>query len=470
MRLIRTSVLAIALACTAMSAATAADYYVKPSKGGSVTAPALTTMSVPGVTQTGTTNTTSTGTTLGRTTAGLSGAAVTPANTFASMSALFTSNKLKSGDRIFLMNGAHGPLVFRGMKFAAPVLIAPMPGSFAQVDSILIDSSANLVFQDLGVWPTSLTPGKAPLIRSYGNTSDLIFTNLDVRSVFDAPNYSAWSRATWISNKRAGFLIDGNRVTVRGTRITGLQNGIIGMADNLLLDHNTIDGFSADALRALGDNSIVRGNLVQNCMSIDLTHHDGFQSYSVGPTGKPGTGTQRNLVIENNRIFETVGKPSAMKCLLQGIGMFDGMYDGVVIQNNLIAVSAYHGIAIAGALNAKILQNTIVPASGLVGKFPWIKVSNHKLGMPSSNVVIENNLSTNVVTISNPTRNIVVSNNPKPGTASNEFTAFAQMDLSLKATSKGVDAGDTKATTLTDVMGVKRWKGNGPDAGAYESR
>lgn len=516
MRLIRTSVLAILLATVSSSFALAAEFYVKPLISGPVTAPALAALSIPAGSVTGTSTTTAAAgstTTTGTTTVSTSvsrtttttetagkwvsvadttpdtptaaapstttastattasttaGAAIAPANTFPSFVALMNSGQLKGGDRVFLMDGYHGPIVVRGQQFTSPVLITSMPGATAQADSILVDNSSNIVFQGIKVWASS--PGKSMLIRSYPNTQNIVFTGLDVRALSNSTDYRNWTVAELLNNKRTGFLADGVGVTVSKNRLTGLQNGILTLGDNALIEGNIVDGFTGDGMRALGDNNIVRGNLVQNCLNIDANHRDGFQSYSTGPTGKPGTGTLMNLTIENNRIFEWVGAPNPLSCKLQGIGMFDGMFDGTLIQNNLIVVSAYHGISVAGALNSTIRQNTVVNTSGAAAKSPWILVAPHKNGTPSRNDVIVNNLASNIITSTNPATGIVVANNVRAGAASNEFTAFAQQDLSLKATSTGVDAGDPKYTTPTDVMGIKRWLGKGPDAGAYESR
>ena len=40
--------------------------------------------------------------------------------------------------------------------------------------------------------------------------------------------------------------------------------------------------------------------------------------------------------------------------------MFDGMYDGVKIRNNVIQASGYHGITITGALNSEVVNNTVL--------------------------------------------------------------------------------------------------------------
>jgi hypothetical protein len=392
-----------------------------------------------------------------------------PTTPWKSVAALLASGQVKAGDRIFLQAGYHGPLVVRGYRFTAPVLIAPAPGEVAHVDSILIDQSANFVFKDLKVWPSGANPTNTQVIRSYSNSSDLAFSGLDVRSTPNAPGYMSWSQATWTANKRSGMVLQGARITVQNTRITGVTNGILLSGASGLIEGNIVDGFAADGMRALGDNSIVRNNKVQNCINIDATHKDGFQAFSMGPKG-PGTGVLKNLVIENNKIIEWASQQTnPLRCKLQGIGMFDGIYDGLRIENNIVVVSAYHGINVSGALNADIRQNTVVNPNGLAGKHPWVRVANHKNGTPSKNVDMANNFATNITTVTNTANNVIVTNNVRSGAASTEFVGFATQNYALKTTSKAVDAGTPKQMTAKDILGVVRFKGKGPDAGAFES-
>lgn len=385
------------------------------------------------------------------------------------MSALLSSGQVAGGDRIFLLDGYHGPIRIKDLKYSSLVLVAPLPGSTAHIESLLIDNSGNLAFKDLKVWATSANASNGALIRSYPNTQDLVFSNLDVRSTATAPTYLNWTSTNWYNNKRPGFLIDGNRVTLQGNRMTAVQHGMVVLAQNALIENNIVDGFIGDGMRALGDNSIVRGNQIQNCVSIDATHHDGFQSYSRGTGGKPGTGTLKNLVVENNRIFETTGGRTTMTCKLQGIGMFDGMFDGLRIENNTVVVSAYHGITVSGALNTIIRHNTVVHSNGLGGKSPWVKVGSHKNGTPSQNVQIVNNFGTNFTSTTDTAKNILVANNVRAGAASAEFVDFAGLNLALKKASVATDKGDPTRSNAADILGVKRFKGVAPDVGSFES-
>jgi Right handed beta helix region len=491
MRLFRTALSALVGLTTAISPAFAADYFVQAARPGPVAGVALSVISLqasltdastpaPGAdadssphprwlhragheagTETG-------GAAIDESTIVPLQAA--PTAPWKSVGALLASGKVKAGDRIFLNAGYHGPLVIRGHKFTAPVLIAPAPGVVAHVDSILIDASANFVFKDLKVWPSGLNPTNTQIIRSYTTSSDLAFTGLDVRSVPDAPGYMSWSATTWKANKRSGFFLQGNRVTVQNSRVTGVFHGILLSGASSLIEGNVVDGFSADGMRAIGDNSIVRNNRVQNCISIDGTHKDGFQSFSSGPNG-PGSGVLKNLVIENNKIIEWASQQTnPLRCRLQGIGMFDGMYDGLRIENNIIVVSAYHGINVSGALNADIRQNTVVNPNGLAGKHPWVRVAAHKNGTPSRNVDLANNFATNITSVTNTANNVIVTNNVRAGAATTEFVGFATQNYALKSTSKAIDAGTATQMTAKDIAGVARFKGKGPDAGAFESQ
>ncbi|MFZ5710274.1 MAG: choice-of-anchor Q domain-containing protein [Pseudomonadota bacterium] len=394
-----------------------------------------------------------------------------PTAPWKSLQQLLDSGQVKGGDRIFLMDGYHGPLVVRNMNFNSPVLIAASPGATAQADSILVANSRNIIFRDLKVWPTSTTSTSA-IVRSYPDTSDLAFVNLDVRGGPDAGNYMSWSLAEWRDGLRTGMLIQGARQTITGTRVTAVQHGILATGDDDLLDGNIIDGFAGDGMRALGDRSIVRKNRVQNCIDIqDKQHRDGFQTYSIGSDGKVGTGTQYGLVVEGNKIFEwTSPVANPLRCRLQGISMFDGMYDNFRIENNVVVVSAYHGLTVAGALNSVIRQNTVVNPSGQPARNPWIRIAYHKNGTPPRNTEVVNNLASYIVVPDNASLGIRAANNVIAGAASTEFVDFANENLALSAASSAIDKGDPARMTASDILDVKRFRGRGPDVGAYESR
>lgn len=382
---------------------------------------------------------------------------------------LMNSGKVTGGDRIFLLSGYHGQLLVRDQKYTSKVVIAPAAGAVAHADNILVMNSTNVQIQGLKVWPRSSNAGTSALVRSYSSTSNIAFTDLDVRSTSTAGNYASWSKTDWNNYLRTAFQVDGSGATVARNRVTGVFNGIIMLGKKALLEENIIDGFSGDGMRALGDDSIVRRNKVQNCHQINASHTDAFQAWTNGPTGKVGTGTLRNLTIEDNKIFEFVGTRSPIACKLQGISLFAGVYDNFLIRNNVISTTAYHGITMAGGQNSQIVNNTVMHAFGTAGVYPWIRLSTNRDGRPSQNTTVANNVTTSMKATTDPSKSIAVTNNVVVTNASNEFTSLNQQNFTLRATAKAVDAGTASLAPKDDIVGSARPKGKAPDAGAYEN-
>lgn len=398
-------------------------------------------------------------------------AAANATSSYPSFSALMKAGVVKGGDRVLLMSGYHGAISVNGMRFTSNVTVMPAPGQVAHVDSIDVMGSSNVVFDGLKVWARSVNAGSIALVRTYANSSNVTFTNMDVRSVANAAGYMGWTLADWKTNRRGGFLVDGSNISVINNRLTGLANVIFALGPRALIENNVIDGWGDDATRALGDGSTLRGNKMQNCFHISSNHDDGFQSFSRGAGGKVGTGTVYNLTIENNKIYEwhtTATNP--VRCKLQGIGMFDGMYENVIVRNNVVSVSGYHGIAIAGAKNALITQNTVVSSSGAVTGYPWIKVTPHKNGTASTLVTAANNTTNAMKVKSDPAKKNIAVNNTVVTNFANEFNAASLWDYQLRATAKSANAGSAAYATPADIVGVPRPKGKGPDAGAFESQ
>lgn len=419
------------------------------------------------VTTTESTTTTTTGTT--STTVAPTVQAPSTSNSFASFAALAASKKLVAGDHVLFMAGYHGMLSVSGQNFTAPVTLMAAPGAAAHVDAIRVTASSNITIKDLKVWTTGATTTVVSQVRADADTADITFQNLDVRAVDASVNYVSWDLATWTANKRNGIEMKGTRNSAIGNRVTGVNFGIAASGNGALIENNIIDGFSGDGMRALGDNSVIRGNRVQNCVKIDGNHADGFQSWSRGPNGA-GSGTVYNLVIEGNKIFEWNNPTvSPLKCKLQGVGMFDGMYDGVKVSNNLVSSTQYHGIAIAGALNTLINNNTVTAPINTQQNYPWIKVSSHKNGTPSRNVRASNNTSNGMGVPPSTVNNVVVSNNVLVTNPPAEFVSPVGQNFALQPTAKSANAGAAAYATPVDILGVPRPRGSAPDTGAYES-
>lgn len=371
--------------------------------------------------------------------------------------------KAKAGDTILLLDGDYTELIIKNRAFDAPVTIRSANGKKARIERISVEGkSSNLVFQNLSVWASDPTKAGANRVQTGG--TDIVFDGLDVRSSKDATSYPTWNKNQWLSrNSMKGFSSTGTRITMKNSTFTGLGFAVVlsGPENNLL--NNTIQGFRGDGLRVLGNNSIIRGNRITDCVRVDNNHMDGIQSWS--RDGKPVKG----LVIEGNTIIDWSNPVRAFGyCPLQGIGFFDGFYDDLVIRNNVIATSTYHGISVYGVRNAEITNNTVVNSKGENKSSPWLAVNNHKNGTPSTNVVTSNNLAMKFTGVSSAANKRVATANSVILYPARVFQDITKFNYRPKAESGFVDTGDVTYAPATDIANNSRPAGGAPDRGAYE--
>lgn len=404
----------------------------------------------------------------GRAAGGADGSAARP---FPSVEAALAAGVVEAGDRLILGPGAHGVIRIVGHRFEAPVTVEPAAGAEVRAAGIQIAESANLRIRGIGVWPETPAPHWRALVHVARSAADIELERLDIRSAPDAPGYLGWSAEDWLGRMRHGAMLEGTRIALRDSRIRGAQSGIVVGGPHAEIVGNLVEGFSGDGMVGLGDHGVFRGNTVRDCIHVDDTHRDGFQSWTIGADGRVGTGVVTGVVIDGNRFLEWAGpRDHPLRCELQGIGLFDGRFEGWVIQNNLVAVSHWHGIAIYGADDPRILHNTVVHVDGARGQKPWIRVASHKNGTPSRGGVVANNIAMNFVLEEdrNPAlrshRNVVLSRPTR--VLRDPFGG----DFRLLPDAGSVDAADPRYATEADVDGTPRPLGDGADVGAFEVR
>ncbi len=171
----------------------------------------------------------------------------------------------------------------------------------------------------------------------------------------------------------------------------------------------------------------------------------------------------------------------------QGIGCFDGVFLNWVIENNIVMTDHWHGISMYGAVNCRIINNTVIDPYLVSTVDPydnnatnigpaWILISKKTNGPPSSGNVVINNLVANNVFFTTPemgtgSKNIVLG---ALSNFSNYFVDVSDMavpvsfNLQLLPGCSAIDAGDTLYAPGIDFEGVMRPQGAGIDVGAYE--
>ncbi len=388
-----------------------------------------------------------------------------------SLAEAFRIGKPSDGDRVVLLEGNHGSLNIRGLRYDPPLVITSASQDRAHVDFIAVTSSSGIVIQDLDVWPRE--PGDLRAVASTTKDSTTIrFENLRIMSRPNADqHYLRWSAQDWTGPWRThGIRMDGADNIATGNTIFGIDFGITTTGPNSRILGNRVFGFSGDALRSLGDDTVISGNRVENCVKVNKNHDDGFQAWA--PRGK-AAGSQSalsNLTITNNMILEWTGPSNhPLLCRMQGIGMFDGPYRDVRITNNVIVVSAYHGISIHGGHGVIITHNTVVHSNPNSGEnFPWIRVNDQKGGAPASDLVVANNLAmgyANATSAPLPPFRLTNAQITRPFPL---FENAQEHDYRPRADSGVIDAGKSAYAPDHDIIGQPRPQGNAPDLGAYE--
>ncbi len=159
---------------------------------------------------------------------------------------------------------------------------------------------------------------------------------------------------------------------------------------------------------------------------------------------------------------------------MHGIGCFDGMFDGWVVENNLIVNGSAPGIVFLGATNCRIVNNTVIrnPLKS-THAHPMMEVSAHKWDQgPYSNVYSNNNLVRNNIAggakfwhSTNLTRdhNLFVTDY-----ATGYFADYASFDFRPLSGGPLVDTGDGTLAPTIDLDGNPRPRGTAHDIGAYE--
>ena len=382
---------------------------------------------------------------------------------FTSVQEAVRSDLVSGGDRIILRKGEYGTIKIVHARFDTAIEIISETQGAAHADQIIVQGSQGLYFKGISVWPRKSRTKPRHLVHAGADATNIRFDAMDIRGNVDAPaRYMNWSKAEWLEDGRtSGVRLDGANNAITNSRLTGVAFGITTSGDRAVVRGNRIEGFSGDAMRGLGNGSVFEGNKVENCFKVDKNHDDGFQSWAT-KKGENGRKTISDMVIENNIILEWTGPAShPLHCTLQGIGLFDGIYKNFTIRNNLIAVSAYHGIALYGGTDSRIVNNTVVNISGAAVAYPWIMLSDHKNGWKGRDLLVTNNVAMAYKGIKAAAQHNAVSRY-----LTTLFRDPEKFDFRLMLGSPLVDAGTMEGAPEHDILGTART--GHPDLGAFE--
>ena len=375
---------------------------------------------------------------------------------------------IRAGDTVWLRTGYHGAVSFSGGNYAPPITVVAAAGQTPRVSRISFAAAHGFIVGGLSVSPSyAPSPQVGTMVQINGASSDIVVRNCEL---FSVPDASAWGATEWINSASSAFQVSGDRVTVSGNVARNVRFGISVDGPNALIENNQIVNFSADGLRGLGNNGVFQYNLVKNVYvddaAGDTNHDDGFQSWSVG-TGGVGTGVVTGVVLRGNIFVNREDPNQKLPNSMQGIGCFDGLFDGWVVENNVVVTDHWHGISFYGMKNSRIVNNTVIDVNNASPGPPWIMVTPHKDGRASENVLIRNNLATDY----DLTGNAIVQDHNTTLTSATLAAYFVdptKFDLHLLPNAPAVDMGSADQAPALDADRIARPQGKGFDLGAYE--
>ncbi len=377
---------------------------------------------------------------------------------------------VKAGDRLILRDGFHGEFWVRGAYNADTITIVAQDGHVPRLNRVLLSAAANWTLRGL-----SISPSHAPIYSSgtmveienhgyHGPSWSVVIEDCDIFSVDDA---SGWSGSDWVDLAASAINVEGERVSVLRNHLRNVRHGITVSGDHAEIRRNTIDGFSADGLRGLGDYGLFEYNEVKNAFAGsahgDGNHDDGFQSWSFGPGGV-GTGEVRGVVLRGNKFVNAEDPDHPLVSTLQGIGCFDGFFVDWVVENNVVITDHWHGISFYGMRDSRVVNNTVVDLNATAPGPAWLLVRADKDDVPSENTVVRNNLAATIsvsgINMSNDSN--VEFANPA------QYFVDPPLDVHLLEAGPGVNNGSAIEPPALDAERIARPQGPGIDLGAYE--
>lgn len=370
---------------------------------------------------------------------------------------------VQAGDTLMLMSDQHGEVEIDRHVNTGMITILAAPDHQPILATLHLRSSAYWRIEGLTISTEPYgyyTNDHLLFIESHGwrGPADHIeIRNCTVTSGADSWN---WTLDQWLTRSTNGINVVGDHILIEDNLVTNIDMGISIVGDSCIARNNQIINFSGDGIRPLGSHLLIEGNLIKNCFDIDDNHDDGIQSFNLG------TYNVTDVIIRGNTILNYDDPNQPFLGPLQGIGCFDGPFTNWVIENNVISVNHWHGISLYGAVNCRIINNTVLdPTPGTTPGPSWILVTDKKDGTPSTGCIAKNNLTNTLNVDGEQSHNLTLAGIPAYDLY---FVDHSLADFHLLAGCPAIDQADPSVAPPLDRDGVTRPQGNGVDIGAYE--
>ncbi|MGB3315931.1 MAG: hypothetical protein WBB85_16135 [Albidovulum sp.] len=240
----------------------------------------------------------------------------------------------------------------------------------AKFDHLHLKGSRKITFFDGDVCPKVTTPD-VPLLLADTACEGITFDGFEVRSHPDAHNYRQWTQQEWLARKAWGAKIAGRHCMLMNSRLLATHLGANLEGELSALINNQILGNSYDCIRFIGTTKTSFGMAVSDNFIADTylydpaAHTDFIQLWTVKNAAI--TAEMHNGLIAGNvmtiRATYQDGRDSQTSNMpvsnTQGIGVFDGIYQGLTVAGNILNTTHYIGLKAMPPGNASFSNSRV---------------------------------------------------------------------------------------------------------------
>ena len=365
---------------------------------------------------------------------------------------------LSGNTYLYLRSGYHGSPVFSG-SYDAPVHVLAERNNNPTVKKLNFFLTNNWYVSGLDISPENNNEtANTTLVNISSGTKKIVLTNCKIYSIEDA---SVWAtNEDWYAGCGDGIISSGKECLYINNYLKNTWFSVELRKKDCEFSYNIIDWFGADAIRALDNNQRIRYNQIKNATVFDYDHptrpqhDDGIQSWTFNAPVK-------DMIIEGNQIVDIADPNLPLPTeIMQGIVDFDGFAENWVIQNNIVITHHAHGIALYGAKNCKIVNNTVLrnPFNLFSSSFkPWIRINPRKEdvgGDLSTGNLVRNNIASSFK--DEDKEPATLDHNTFTNTYSNIFIDYLGWDFYLSDSSLAAEAGNPEDAPSIDLNRKRR--------------
>ncbi len=378
-------------------------------------------------------------------------------------------NLFKDNTFFFLRSGYHGVPVFQG-TYQNPIYVLAEKGNTPGVKRMNFSFTTGWYVSGLSVSPqVNGQLDNTTLINVFAGSRNIILTNCYIYSIEDSGGWT--SNNDWYNYCGNGILCSGKQCVFKNNFFKNTWFTVEMRKPDVDFVYNVIDYFGADAIRALHNDQTIAYNQIKNATVFDYNdpnrpqHDDGIQSYTFSAPVK-------NVQIIGNQIVDIADPHITLPTeIMQGIVDFDGFAEDWRIENNLVITHHAHGIALYGAKNCKVVNNSVIrnPFNLFSQTFkPWIRINPRKQdagGERSFGNLVRNNI---MATYQDEGKDqATVDHNRVGSDYQNIYKDYAGWDFHLAQSEATIDAGWSEDAPTRDIEGNIRPEDT-PDLGCFE--